>query len=127
MIENPSQSNLEAISQLNESLNPEQKQAAEQIDGPVMVIAGAGAGKTKTLIHRVATMIAKGISPTSIVVVSFTRKAANELEERLEAMVGEHAQHIISGTFHSVVFEQILKRNPDSSYLGSIGVDPTKL
>lgn len=119
--------NLEAIAQLNESLNPEQKQAAEQIEGPVMVIAGAGAGKTKTLIHRVATMIAKGIPPTSIVVVSFTRKAANELEERLEAMVGEHAQHIISGTFHSVVFDQIIKRNPDSAYLASIGLDPMKL
>lgn len=119
--------NRQAIEKLNESLNPEQRQAAEQIDGPVMVIAGAGAGKTKTLIHRNATMIAKGISPTNICVVSFTRKAANELEERLEEMVGEHAQHIISGTFHSVVFEQILKRNPDSAYLASIGIDPTKL
>lgn len=124
---NESEQNLQAIEKLNESLNPEQRQAAEQIYGPVMVIAGAGAGKTKTLIHRVATMIAKGISPTSIVVVSFTRKAATELEERLEAMVGEHAQHIISGTFHSVVFDQIIKRNPDSTYLASIGLDPTKL
>lgn len=117
----------QTLDELNKDLNPEQRQAAEQTEGPVMVIAGAGAGKTKTLINRMATMIAKGISPTSIVAVSFTRKAAKELEERLEAMVGEHAQYIISGTFHSVVFEEIIKKNPDSRYLKSIDLEVADL
>lgn len=115
------------LDDLNKELNPEQRRAAEATEGPVMVIAGAGAGKTKTLIHRIATMVAKGISPTSIVAVSFTRKAALELEERLEQMVGENAQYIISGTFHTVVFEEIIKKHPESSYLKSIGVDATDL
>lgn len=115
------------LDELNKDLNPEQRKAAEKTEGPVMVIAGAGAGKTKTLIHRIATMVAKGIPPTSIVAVSFTRKAANELEDRLEAMVGENAQYIISGTFHTVVFEEILKKHPESRYLKSIDVDSTEL
>lgn len=115
------------LDDLNKELNPEQRQAAEQIQGALMIIAGAGAGKTKTLIHRIATMIAMGISPTSIVAVSFTRESAKELGERLEAMIGENAQYIVSGTFHSVVFEEILKKNPDSRYLKSIDVDATNL
>lgn len=111
------------LNDLHAELNKEQREAAMVVDGPTMVVASAGSGKTKTLIHRVATLIAEGVPPTSIMVVTFTNKAAKEIKERLERMIGEHAQYITAGTFHSVVFRQMIKKFPDSKTLTNLGID----
>ncbi|MGD1524433.1 ATP-dependent helicase [Vibrio owensii] len=113
------------LDRINAPLNPEQKLAAETLHGPVMVIASAGAGKTKTLIHRVASMIVSGISPKDIMVVTFTNKAASEIKERLEEMpeIGLNAQFICAGTFHSIILREIIKQFPESKFLNAIGID----
>ena len=111
------------INQLNAALNPEQKVGAETTEGYVMLLAGAGSGKTKTLINRVGTLLLKGVPPTNILLITFTNKAANEIKERLEAMIGEQAQHVTAGTFHSVAFREILKRYPESEYLRGLDID----
>ncbi|WP_180763784.1 UvrD-helicase domain-containing protein, partial [Vibrio parahaemolyticus] len=86
--------------------------AAVTTEGPVMIIASAGAGKTKTLIHRCATMLVKGISPKNIMVVTFTSKAAKEIKQRLEEMpeIGANAEYICAGTFHGIIFKEILTK-----------------
>lgn len=112
-----------AISKLNEPLNAEQKIAAEQTEGPLIVVAGAGAGKTKTVIHRVATMLLKGIPASNIMVVTFTNKAAAEIKERLEAMIGENGQYVHAGTFHAIIFREILKPFFDCEYLKKLNID----
>lgn len=114
---------LEKIRLLNAELNDGQRQAAETTEGPVIIIAGAGAGKTKTLTHRVSTLLLKGAHAANIMVVTFTNKAAEEIRDRIEMMVGEDAQYISAGTFHSIVFRKILKRFPESNYLASINLD----
>jgi DNA helicase-2/ATP-dependent DNA helicase PcrA len=84
-----------------DQLNPEQRQAAEAVEGPVLIFAGAGSGKTRTLTHRIAHMIHRcGIPPERILAVTFTNKAANELKERLHRLIGEEAVRIWAGTFH---------------------------
>lgn len=113
----------EQLQKLNEDLNAGQKEAAESTEGPVIVIAGAGAGKTKTLTHRVASLLVKGVHAANIMVVTFTNKAAEEIKDRIESMVGENAQYINAGTFHSIVFRKILKMYPDSNYLSALGID----
>ena len=117
----------EIIADLIKKLNDEQKSAALATEGPVIVIAGAGAGKTNTLIHRVAILIEKGIEPGNIMIVTFTKKAANEIKERLYGMVGEMALHINAGTFHSIIFSKILKRATNSEYLISENIDIDQL
>ncbi len=111
------------IGQLNATLNPEQRLAAETTEGPVMIVAGAGTGKTKTLIHRVATLLLKGVPPANIMVVTFTNKAASEIKERLEQMIGENGQYVHAGTFHSIIFRQILQPYAQSEYLLSLKLD----
>lgn len=105
------------LEEMHSVLNTSQYNAAMATDGPVIVIAGAGAGKTKALIHRVATLLIKGVPPTNIMIVTFTNRAAGEIKDRLEGMVGENAQYITAGTFHSIVFQRMLKVFPDSRYL----------
>ena len=93
---------------LNE-LNPEQKEAVLHIDGPMMVIAGAGSGKTRVLTYRIAHLIRSGIDPFNILSLTFTNKAAREMKERIATVVGENeARNIWMGTFHSV-FARILR------------------
>lgn len=92
-----------------ESLNEKQRQAAEIITGPVMVFAGAGSGKTRTLTYRIANMINHGIDPTSILAITFTNKATNEMRERLFNLVGPQASHLTISTFHSLC-ASILRR-----------------
>ena len=92
-----------------EGLNESQIQATKVIDGPIMVIAGAGSGKTKVLTHRIAYLIENGVNPFNILSLTFTNKAAKEMMERISLMVGEDkARNIWMGTFHSV-FARILR------------------
>jgi len=94
-------------------LNPVQQEAVKNISGPSLVIAGAGSGKTRVLTHRIAYMLAKGIKSYNILSLTFTNKAANEMKERISAMVGEeNSKRLWMGTFHSV-FAKILRFEAD--------------
>src|SRR5438034_3006942 len=85
------------------TLNPQQRQAAEHVAGPLLVIAGAGSGKTKTLAARVAALIRNGVAPGSILLLTFTRRAANEMIRRAGQVVGTAAAAgVWGGTFHAV-------------------------
>lgn len=89
-------------------LNEEQRKAVEKLDGPVMIIAGAGSGKTRVLTYRVSHLINSGVDPFNILALTFTNKAAKEMRSRIETMVGPEARNIWMGTFHSV-FAKILR------------------
>lgn len=101
MIESPDFSYLD-------ELNDVQRQAVTTLDGPVMVIAGPGSGKTRVLTYRIAHLIKTGVPPASILALTFTNKAAREMKERIEGVVGHHAKRVWAGTFHSI-FAKILR------------------
>ncbi len=91
-----------ADSTLLDSLNPAQRAAAEHLHGPALVVAGAGAGKTSTVVRRIAYLMeAHGVYPNEILAVTFTNKAAGELKERVNHLIGKHAEQIWVTTFHS--------------------------
>ena len=83
-------------------LNPEQFAAATAGEGPLLVLAAAGTGKTRTLVHRVAYLVEHGVEPDAILLLTFTNKAAKEMLERAQAIVGPAAERIWGGTFHSI-------------------------
>ncbi|MCJ7555069.1 MAG: UvrD-helicase domain-containing protein, partial [Ignavibacteriaceae bacterium] len=83
-------------------LNPAQREAVEYLDGPQMIIAGAGSGKTKVLTYKVAYLIKKGFEPETILALTFTNKAANEMKERIKELIGKKADTLWMGTFHSI-------------------------
>ena len=91
-----------------DELNDIQRQAATALDGPVMVIAGPGSGKTRVLTYRIAHMINLGVNPGNILSLTFTNKAAREMKDRIERVVGPKAQRVWAGTFHSL-FARILR------------------
>ena len=98
-------------------LNPEQLEAVETTEGPVLIIAGAGSGKTKTLTHRLAKLIENGVSPDRILLLTFTNKAANEMISRAKNMLDERCSKVVACTYHSFC-ALILRR-----YAGLIGFD----
>ena len=96
-------------------LNEEQKEAVEYLNGPLLVLAGAGSGKTKVLTSRIAYLIDKGIDPYNILAITFTNKAAAEMKERVVKLIGGEALSMQISTFHSFGLK-IIRSN--HAYLG---------
>jgi DNA helicase II / ATP-dependent DNA helicase PcrA len=107
-------------------LNPEQKKAVQVIGGPVLVVAGAGSGKTRVLTQRIAHLIENGIAPWNILALTFTNKAANEMKERIGRIISQQAaSKVWAGTFHSV-FARILRREAEAlGYKGNFSIYDT--
>lgn len=95
-----------------EGLNDKQQEAVLATEGPCLVIAGAGSGKTKVLTHKIAYEIANGVRPWNILAITFTNKAASEMKERIEKLIGDAAKDLWMGTFHSICVK-ILRRYID--------------
>lgn len=102
-------------------LNPGQLTAATASDGPLLVLAAAGTGKTRTLVHRVAYLVEQGVSPDRILLLTFTNRAAREMRDRAGLLVGDAVHSIWSGTFHSIC-ARLLRR-----YGSSLGYSPSFL
>ena len=93
-------------------LNDVQRQAVEQTDGPVLVVAGPGSGKTRVLTYRIAHLINTKVPPWEVLALTFTNKAAREMKERISKVVGDQANQVWAGTFHSI-FSRILRYEAD--------------
>src|SRR5580704_3482186 len=94
-------------------LNPEQRAAVEHGDGPLMVLAGAGTGKTRVLVHRIAHLVETGADPRAILAVTFTNKAAGEMKHRLRGVLGARADAMWVGTFHATC-ARMLRRHGEA-------------
>ncbi len=101
-----------------QELNPQQLAAVEVVDGPALVIAGAGSGKTRVLVYRVARLIDSGVDPSSILLLTFTRKAAQEMLGRVGMLIGPQSDRVMGGTFHAVA-NLLLRRHGHA-----IGLEP---
>lgn len=100
------------MSQFLDELNPIQRGAVTSIEGPVLVIAGPGSGKTRVLTYRIAHLLQSKVPPREILALTFTNKSAREMKDRIERVVGSAAQQVWAGTFHSV-FARILRYEAD--------------
>lgn len=102
-----------------DKLNPRQQEAVRYCDGPLLVLAGAGSGKTRVLTHKIAYLIEKGYaSPSGILAVTFTNKAAREMEERVEAISGEKASAMQVSTFHSFGLHFLFRNSDQLEFIG---------
>jgi DNA helicase-2/ATP-dependent DNA helicase PcrA len=93
-------------------LNTQQREAVVYCDGPQLMIAGAGSGKTRVLTYKIVHLLHLGYTPSHIMALTFTNKAAGEMRERITALVGEEAKNLWMGTFHSI-FAKLLRINAD--------------
>ena len=101
----------EATTDYFENLNSEQRVAVETTEGPVLVLAGAGTGKTRVLITRLTHILSNGLAyPSQILAVTFTNKAANEMKQRVAGLMGQGSEGLWLGTFHSLAV-RILRRH----------------
>jgi DNA helicase-2/ATP-dependent DNA helicase PcrA len=94
------------------ALNAAQAEAASHGDSPLLIVAGAGSGKTRTLIHRVAALIGRGVRPERILLLTFTRRAAQEMVSRCERLVGSDSQQVAGGTFHGIAHKLLRRFGP---------------
>ncbi len=93
-------------------LNPAQHAAATHGDGPLLIVAGAGSGKTRTLVYRVAHLVSRGVRPERILLLTFTRRAAQEMLSRCERLVGSASRNVAGGTFHATAHRLLRKFGP---------------
>lgn len=105
-----------------EDLNPEQREAVTHTDGPLLILAGAGSGKTTVLTRRVAYLISRGVPPQLILTITFTNKAANELKTRIETMLGDRARGIWAMTFHAACARILRAEYPDIGRSGRFSI-----
>src|SRR4030042_2002271 len=94
------------------NLNQAQQEAFFSPDGPTLIIAGAGSGKTRTLVYRVAWLVEKGIPPERILLLTFTRKASQEMVHRVEEMLNRSCREVAGGTFHSLAYKFLRNYGP---------------
>src|SRR5215210_1990092 len=109
--------------ELLEALNPVQREAVTHHDGPLLVVAGAGSGKTRVLTHRVAYLIQEhGVSPFEILAITFTNKAADEMKHRVARLVGPVAEKMWVSTFHSACVRILRREAPKFGYRSSFTI-----
>jgi len=105
-----------------DDLNPVQREAVELQGGPVLVVAGAGSGKTRVLTYRIAHLINQGASPFSIISITFTNKAANEMKHRVAALIGPVATRMWISTFHSACVRILRREAPRLGFRSSFSI-----
>jgi len=108
------------------SLNSEQKKAVEYDNGPHIIVAGPGSGKTRVITYKIAYLIQKGYAPESILALTFTNKAANEMKERIKELIGSKADKLWMGTFHSIFAKILRVEAPNIGFTSNFSIYDTE-